>query len=155
MSTVIVTLSGFLGAGKTTLMLSAAELLRKEGLSVACITNDQGDRLVDSRMVEQRDLPLGQIDGGCFCCKFNELLDTIKLIMAAHRPDVIIAEAAGSCTDLTATVIRPLRSLYGDAFAVKPLTTVIDPFRLEEMIPLDENVSSPSFAPEVAYIFRK
>lgn len=156
-STVFIPLSGFLGAGKTTLMLAAAERLRAKGLTVACITNDQGDQLVDSRMVESSGggFPLGQVKGGCFCCKFHELADTIHIIIASHRPDVILAEAVGSCTDLTATVIRPLRAHHGDEVRVMPLTTVIDPQRFDEMLfgPAAEGVTG--FSPEIGYLFRK
>ena len=44
----LILVGGFLGAGKTTLLVRAAELLRKEGLSVALITNDQDQGLVDT-----------------------------------------------------------------------------------------------------------
>jgi hypothetical protein len=43
--------------------------------------------------------------------------------------DTVIAEAVGSCTDLQATVVRPLRREHGDALAVAPLTAIIDPGR--------------------------
>lgn len=153
--TLFIPLSGFLGAGKTTLMLAAAELLRSKGLTVAAVTNDQGDLLVDSNMVEKRGLPFGQVQGGCFCCRFDDLAETLHMIMAANRPDVILAEAVGSCTDLTATVIRPLLSLYGDLFKVRQLTSVIDPLRLEQMISGGEEEKPSGFSPEIGYIFRK
>lgn len=149
--TILIPLSGFLGAGKTTLMLAAAALLRDRGLTVACVTNDQGDHLVDSSLVESKNVPLGQVSGGCFCCRFNELTDTLNVLIAAHRPNVILLEAVGSCTDLTATVILPLRAMHGDALLVKPLTTVIDPSRLEEAM----QEASVMLSPEVGYIFRK
>jgi G3E family GTPase len=153
--TVFVALSGFLGAGKTTLMLSAANILRARGLTVACVTNDQGDLLIDSNMVETGGFPLGQVRGGCYCCKFNELVDTLNVIMAIHHPDVILAEAVGSCTDLTATVILPLKSLHGDMIQVRPLTTVIDALRLEEMLSVSEESESSVFSPEIDYIYLK
>lgn len=149
--TLLIPLSGFLGAGKTTLMLAAAAMLRDRGLTVACVTNDQGDHLVDSSLVDSKKVPLGQVSGGCFCCRFNELTDTLNVLIAAHRPDVILSEAVGSCTDLTATVILPLRAMHGDALLVKPLTTVIDPNRLEEAM----QEASMTLSPEVGYIFRK
>ena len=43
-----VALSGFLGAGKTTTLITAAKLLEKTGRQVAVVTNDQGTDLIDS-----------------------------------------------------------------------------------------------------------
>jgi G3E family GTPase len=148
--TVLILLSGFLGAGKTTLMLSAADDLRAKGINVACVTNDQGEQLVDSKMVLQKEIPLQQIQGGCFCCRFDELVDSINEIMDEHHPDIILAEAVGSCTDLVATVIKPLRSFHGDKLDIRPLTVVIDPHRLSEL--LSQNTS---FTEEIMYLFRK
>lgn len=154
--TIFIPLSGFLGAGKTTLMLATAEQLRERGLTVACVTNDQGGLLIDSSMVERAGMPLGEVRGGCFCCKFDELLDTVRLIMAAHRPDVILAEAVGSCTDLTATVIRPLKQLHGELLQARPLTTVMDPLCLEEvLIGTDGNEEARGWSEEIRYIYRK
>lgn len=148
--TELIVLSGFLGAGKTTLMLAAAELLRASGKSVACITNDQGSNLVDSKMVFKKEIPLQQIEGGCFCCRFDQLVDSINEIIAGHQPDVILAEAVGSCTDLAATVIKPLQSYHGDLLEVRPLTTVVDPERLSE------HLSKTSlFSPEISYVYQK
>ncbi len=148
--TVLVLLSGFLGAGKTTLMLSAAEHLRSKGITVACITNDQGGQLVDSQLVLHKRLPLQQVQGGCFCCRFDDLADSIKRIIAGHRPQVILAEAVGSCTDLTATVIKPLSSFYGGELDIRPLTVVTDPHRLSELC-----FQSSPFNKEVVYIMEK
>jgi hypothetical protein len=154
--TAVIPLSGFLGAGKTTLMLAAAAILREKGLRAACVTNDQGGQLVDSKAVEAAGIPYGQVEGGCFCCRFNDLADTLGTIAAVHRPDVILAEAVGSCTDLTATVIRPLKAMYGDRFRVAPLTTVLDPFRAEAMLAEGDNgAEAGEWTPEVKYLYGK
>lgn len=150
MSAVFIPLSGFLGAGKTTLMLKAAELLKKRGLKAVCIANDQGGMLVDAMAAAQRGFPVGQVAGGCFCCKFDELTETIHALLASERPDVIIAEAAGSCTDLEATVVRPLLVLHGDRIRPLGVTTVIDPWRLRQWYGRESR-----FTPEIDYIFRK
>ncbi|WP_169082454.1 GTP-binding protein [Paenibacillus sp. PL91] len=146
----LILISGFLGSGKTTLMLSAADLLRRRGLEVACITNDQGEQLVDSKMVLRKELPLQQIQGGCFCCRFEKLADSINEIIELHSPDVIIAEAVGSCTDLTATVIRPLQAMHGELLEVRPLSVVVDPGRLAAMMS-----QSAAFTKEIVYLFQK
>lgn len=124
-----VPLTGFLGAGKTTTMISAAKKLQDRGRKVAVVTNDQGTALVDSRLARSAVDAAAEVTGGCFCCRFDELADTVTTLVAGDGVDTVIAEAVGSCTDLQATVVRPLRQYYGDSVAVTPLTTVLDPMR--------------------------
>lgn len=122
----LIFVGGFLGAGKTSLILCAANLLQRSGARVAVITNDQGGNLVDTRRMRAEGFDTAEIGGGCFCCRFSDLIDAADSVMR-YRPEVIFAEPVGSCTDLAATVVRPLQSLYGAQFRVAPLTVLIDP----------------------------
>jgi Ni2+-binding GTPase involved in maturation of urease and hydrogenase len=124
-----VPLSGFLGAGKTTTMVAAATALEQAGRRVAVVTNDQGVDLVDTALARAKIDAVGEVTGGCFCCKFDDLVDVVTRVVAERRADTVIAEAVGSCTDLHATVVRPLCQYYGDRFLVAPLTTVVEPLR--------------------------
>jgi hypothetical protein len=126
MKPTIVLIGGFLGAGKTTLILAAAERLQRRGATVAVVLNDQGDDLVDTHLVQSRDVSADQVAGGCFCCRFPDLIDALDRL-AAHAPEVIFAEAVGSCTDIVATTLRPLLRDYPDRFRVAPLTVVLHP----------------------------
>ena len=125
-----VALSGFLGAGKTTTLIAAARELERQGRRVAVVTNDQGVDLVDTQLVRSALDRVAQVTGGCFCCRFEDLLSVIEAVLDREGADTVIAEAVGSCTDLQATVARPLAKFYGDQFSVAPLTTVVDPGRL-------------------------
>jgi G3E family GTPase len=122
-------LTGFLGAGKTTTMTATALALQEQGRKVAVITNDQGVELVDTKLVRSKIDSVAEVTGGCFCCKFEDLVEAIVALVAADDVDTVIAEAVGSCTDLQATVVRPLRQYYGESMVVAPLTTVVDPLR--------------------------
>lgn len=115
-----VMIGGFLGAGKTTAVAQLAKHLSESGLRVGLITNDQGRELVDTRMLRSKGFATEEIPGGCFCCRFNSLLDAARRLTAQTRPDVFIAEPVGSCTDLVATVTYPLRRIYGGEFSVRP-----------------------------------
>ncbi|WUT00215.1 hypothetical protein OHA46_27585 [Streptomyces sp. NBC_00708] len=122
-------LTGFLGAGKTTTMTATALALQEAGRKVAVITNDQGVELVDTKLVRSKLDSVAEVTGGCFCCKFEDLVEAVVALVNSDGVDVVIAEAVGSCTDLQATVVRPLRQYYGDSMVVAPLTTVVDPLR--------------------------
>jgi hypothetical protein len=126
MTPTLAVIGGFLGAGKTTLILAAARLLEQRGMRVAAIFNDQGDELVDTRLAQSDGLCCDQVTGGCFCCRFPDMLDAAGRLLA-HRPDVIFAEATGSCTDIVATTLRPLLRDHGERFRIAPLTVVVHP----------------------------
>lgn len=137
---------GFLGAGKTTAMAAAARELLRRGYKVGVVANDQGRDLVDTAFFRSLGLPAEEVAGGCFCCRFDELVQSSGRLIASAGVDVLLAEAVGSCTDLAATVYRPLRRFFRDRFALAPLTVVVEPDRLGEM-------EGTAFPDEVAYIF--
>ena len=145
-------IGGFLGAGKTTAVLKLARHLRERGLRVGLITNDQGSELVDTAMLASHGFPVEEIAGGCFCCRFNSLVEAAQKLGADTRPDVFIAEPVGSCTDLVATVSYPLRRIYGDSYTIVPLSVLIDPVRAERILGLAEG---GKFSEKVLYIYRK
>jgi hypothetical protein len=122
----IAVVGGFLGAGKTTLILTAARLLQQRGVRVAAILNDQGDDLVDTHYAAAMGINCDQVTGGCFCCRFPDLVEAAGRLLE-HRPDVIFAEAVGSCTDIVATTLRPLLRDHQDRFRIAPLTVVLHP----------------------------
>jgi G3E family GTPase len=147
-----VMIGGFLGAGKTTAVAAMAQRLVRDGLRVGLITNDQGSELVDTAMLRARGFATEEIPGGCFCCRFNSLVDAAKKLDDASRPDAFIAEPVGSCTDLVATVTYPLRRMYGDRFRIAPLTVLVDPVRAEQVFGL---APARKFSDKVLYIWRK
>jgi Ni2+-binding GTPase involved in maturation of urease and hydrogenase len=143
---IVVPVGGFLGAGKTTLILTAARILKLQGLRAAAILNDQGADLVDTRLARASGLDADEVTGGCFCCRFSDLIDALDRIRQ-YRPDVIFAEAVGSCTDLAATTLRPLLRDHGTAYRVAPLSVLVDPARARELL-------SPAADPDLAFLFQ-
>src|SRR5215204_1152002 len=115
-----VMVGGFLGAGKTTALARLARFYMGRGQKVGLVTNDQAADLVDTTSLRAQGLPVEEVAGACFCCRFDDLVGKLGLLEAAERPDVILAEPVGSCTDLVATVAQPLKDLYGRRFEVAP-----------------------------------
>jgi CobW/HypB/UreG, nucleotide-binding domain len=128
MTATLCLVSGFLGAGKTTTLLAAARELRLRGHRPAIVTNDQGRELVDTQLARTVTDAVGEVVDGCFCCRFEDLAKVVTTLVRGGA-DVVLAEAVGSCTDLRATVVRPLLAHHGEALRVAPLTTVVDPAR--------------------------
>ena len=147
MKPVLAVVGGFLGAGKTTLILAAARLLQQRGLRVAAILNDQGDDLVDTHYAGSLGVACDQVTGGCFCCLFPDLVEAAGRLLES-RPDVIFAEAVGSCTDISATVLQPLKLEHAAHFRVAPYTVLADPERTRRWM-------DPNLDPELAFLFYK
>lgn len=145
-------IGGFLGAGKTTAILAIAQKLSGKGRRVGLITNDQSMGLVDTALLSRRGQSTAEVTGGCFCCKFNSLVEASEQLSQQNRPDVFIAEPVGSCTDLKATVSYPLRRLYGDTYRVAPLCVLVDPVRVARVLGLE---TGKVFSSKVQYIYRK
>ncbi len=147
----IILVGGFLGAGKTSLLFEAASRLVKNGKHVGLITNDQAPELVDTTFLEYTNGAIKEVSGSCFCCNYEGFTDAIIHLIENQQADVIIAEPVGSCTDLSATILQPLKEHYGKDFVIAPLTVLTDPKRLSDI--LDGRYSG--LHPSAVYIIRK
>ena len=147
-----VLLGGFLGAGKTTAIARLARHFIDRGRKVGLVTNDQASGLVDTRSLQAQGFRVGEVAGACFCCDFDGLVSTIAQLDREETPDWIIAEPVGSCTDLAATVLEPLRRLHGDRYELGPLAVLLKP---EHGLKILGNRAKAGFSQKAAYIFLK
>ena len=151
----LIFVGGFLGFGKTTALgVMARDIIRK-GMRVGIVTNDQSANLADTvivqQMLEELGVPIEEVVAGCFCCKFDELIDQIEKILI-HEPDVLLGEPVGSCTDFVAAVANPIKIHYQEAFTFAPFCTMVDPDRVRELLLKEVDTTFPE---EVAYLFGK
>ncbi len=144
-------IGGFLGAGKTTAMARLARTWMAAGRRVGIITNDQADHLVDSELLAPHALGVEEIAGGCFCCRFDALAEAAGALAETYSPEVILAEPVGSCTDIVATVVRPLQRLYEQEYQVAPFSVLVDPVRARQVL---VERGTGGFSPKVVYILR-
>lgn len=94
----ILVLTGFLGSGKTTLL----NRMLREWPRSAVLINEFGETPVDHRLLEQQNLPLMTLSGGCLCCQIRGTLAPVlkNLRMAWGQPDApeferVILETSG------------------------------------------------------------
>lgn len=147
----LILVGGFLGAGKTTLLWEAAQNVMRKGQRVGLITNDQAPELVDTAILSHKEVKVAEVNGSCFCCNFQGLIDATQKLKREAEADVIIAEPVGSCTDLSATIIQPLKENLRGELQVSPLTVLADPVRLSDIL----NGGNAGLHPSAAYIFKK
>lgn len=87
--------SGFLGAGKTTVL---NELLAGDhGLRLAVIVNDFGSVNIDAALIRADNDGIISLENGCVCCSSSgQLTDTLDLLAGRHPPpDAIVLESSG------------------------------------------------------------
>lgn len=149
-TTKVILVGGFLGAGKTTMLWNVAKHLTEQGKKVGLITNDQASELVDTTFLESTKGVVAEVSGSCFCCNFNGFTEAIQNA-SSQGIDVIVAEPVGSCTDLSATILQPLKKNFADTLSVAPLSVMADPKRLEAILSGDDSGLHKS----AAYIVRK
>ncbi|GAB4362521.1 MAG: GTP-binding protein [Deltaproteobacteria bacterium] len=147
----ILFVGGFLGSGKTTLLWTAAKILIARGKRVGLITNDQAPHLVDTGLLARQGLRVGEVAGGCFCCNFPGLIRAADSMRNRIRADVLLAEPVGSCTDLSATILQPLKDRFRERFLPGPLTVLADPERTVRVL----DGKRTGMHRDTAYILRK
>jgi G3E family GTPase len=147
----LIVVGGFLGAGKTTFLYETTKFLMNQGKKVGLITNDQASELVDTAILLQTNVKVAEVSGSCFCCNFNGLINSIKQVNTDSNADIIIAEPVGSCTDLSSTIIQPLKANLNQKLIISPLTVLADPFKLKSIL----NGENAGLHPSSVYIYQK
>ncbi|MGL4654923.1 MAG: CobW family GTP-binding protein [Sarcina sp.] len=88
-------ISGFLGAGKTTLIkkLLSEELYKEK---IAIIENEYGEVAIDGNLLRGEKVEVTEISSGCICCNIKgDFKDSIAQIVNDYKPDRIIVEPTG------------------------------------------------------------
>lgn len=132
----VTVLSGFLGAGKTTVLNHV--LANREGLRVAVIVNDMSEVNIDARLVADGDAALNRVEeqliemtNGCICCTLREdLLLEVGKLARAGRFDYLLIESTGVSEPLpvaeTFTFADDEGRSLGDVAMLDTLVTVVD-----------------------------
>ncbi len=147
----LIFLGGFLASGKTTTLLRLAGDLVRAGHKVGVLTNDQGEELVDTELFRASGLDTRDVRGGCFCCRLEDFFAQAARLVSSSKPDFLLAEPVGSCTDLVATVLRPLQQGHRGEYAIAPFTVLVDPLRARNALSRE---GKATFSEKVTYIYR-
>jgi G3E family GTPase len=92
----IVLIAGYLGSGKTTLIIALSKQLAGQGTKIAILVNDVGAIPVDGAVMQEYGLTVKDIGGGCICCQVaGNLMKTLETLAVSVRPDLVIIEPTG------------------------------------------------------------
>ncbi|MES2950319.1 MAG: GTP-binding protein [Pseudomonadota bacterium] len=140
----VTVLSGFLGAGKTSLLNHI--LANRQGLRVAVIVNDMSEINMDAALVEKSAAKAGaalsrteeklvEMSNGCICCTLREdLLLEVKKLAAEARFDYLLIESTGIGEPLPVASTFDFEDENGDSLnhvaRIDTMVTVVDAFNL-------------------------
>lgn len=89
-------LAGFLGSGKTTVLMELAGFLVRNGKRVVILENEISSTAVDNQLLESRGFQVRTIFAGCICCSSSGVLcEDVRKIQQECNPDWLIIEATG------------------------------------------------------------
>lgn len=133
----VTVVTGFLGAGKTTLVNRwLAELPRGE---VAVIVNEHGATGIDGELLAERVRVLIEITGGCVCCKTQgELVRALDaLSIGPPVPRRVLVETSGAASPAGVIGAIAASGSRTGAFALDGVITVVDATRLKLLVEHD------------------
>lgn len=147
----ITVLTGYLGAGKTTLINHV--LNNQEGYKVAVIVNDIGEVNIDAELIQkggivkEEDSNLVPLSNGCICCTLKvDLMKQIGELVKTGKFDYILIEASGICEPLpiaqTITVLEEQTKSHNLPITCRldNVVTVVDAARLVYEFGAGENL---------------
>jgi G3E family GTPase len=136
----VTVLSGFLGAGKTTLMNHV--LNNRQGLRVAVIVNDMSEVNIDADLIRagganlsRTNETLVEMTNGCICCTLrDDLLREVRTLARDGRFDYLLIESTGICEPLPVAATFAFRDengeSLGDVAKLDTMVTVVDAVNL-------------------------
>lgn len=133
----LILVTGFLGSGKTTLIIRLARAAIERGLRTAIVVNEAGEIGIDDQLMRRLGLDVRELAGGCVCCTLTaELPSTLQRLAAESRPDVVILEPSGIAEP---GAILAAVALSGDVAPERiSVGCVVDPLRIEMLLEVVE-----------------
>ena len=118
-------ISGFLGAGKTTLI---KKLLKDafKGEQVVLIENEFGEIGIDGGFLKEAGIQIREMNSGCICCSLvGDFGTSLKEVVDKYHPDRILIEPSG--VGKLSDVIKAVQGVQGDVdIVLNSYTTVVD-----------------------------
>ena len=125
--------SGFLGSGKTTLVLRVVKHAIEKGLKAAILVNEIGEIGIDNQLMRQLDMNVWELVNGCICCTLSaDLVDTLQQLDAEYSPDLVVIEPSGAADPKS--ILAALPYYKGTPFESMTTVSVLDPLRIDMLL---------------------
>ena len=116
--------SGFLGAGKTTLI---KKLIKEayNGEKLVLIENEFGEIGIDGGFLKEAGIEITEMNSGCICCSLvGDFGEALKKVLSEYNPDRILIEPSG--VGKLSDVIKAVKNINSDKIILNSFTTVAD-----------------------------
>lgn len=129
--------AGYLGSGKTTLIIALGKALTEKSYKVAILVNDVSGIPVDGKVIEEYGLTVKELGGGCICCQVvGSMTKTLETLAKNMHPDMVIIEPTGmavpnSIKDALGPLSKKLPIEFG------PTVVLFDVTRAEKLLTYD------------------
>lgn len=118
--------SGFLGAGKTTMLNKLIKHIVDKKEKVVLIENEFGKVPIDADLIQNEGMELFEINQGCICCTVkSDFLSTLSEIAGKYNPDRVLFEPSGIFILEDALEILKVPDIKS-RYTVNSLTTIVD-----------------------------
>ena len=122
--------SGFLGSGKTSLVLRVVQYALEKDIKVAILVNEIGEIGIDNQLMKQLDMNVWELLGGCICCTLSaDLVKTLEQLERDYGPELVIIEPSGAADPRS--ILMALPFYKGTPLESQVSVAVMDPLRLE------------------------
>lgn len=129
--------SGFLGAGKTTLFQRLLDAAVAEGVKLAIVSNEFGDTGIDKALLDAGEDGFVELDGGCVCCRLSDALgETLERLITTVRPDRLVLETSGAALP-GEVVVQFWRPPLSDLITDEVVAIVVDAEKAASAAPVD------------------
>ena len=117
-------ISGFLGAGKTTLIKKLiAEAYQNE--KIVLIENEFGEIGIDGTFLKDSGVTINEMNSGCICCSLvGDFETSLKEVLDTYHPDRVIIEPSG--VGKLSDVIKAVSTINSDEMELDSFITVVD-----------------------------
>jgi len=133
----VVQIAGYLGSGKTTLVIALSRKVAEAGMKVAILVNDIGSVPVDGRVMEEYGMTVKDIGGGCICCQVaGTMMKTLETLARGTKPDVVIIEPTGIAVPESIRQTVMLNAAKTGA-VLGPTIVLFDTTRTEKLLTYD------------------
>ena len=131
----ITAFTGFLGAGKTTVILSLIQQLNASSSTsstspqppIVWLKNEFGDTQTDSLLAQQSGIATQQLTNGCICCTATgQLHDTLTQLLSSYQPARILIETTGSSSPVALALTLKAFTQQQPAVHLESIVCVVD-----------------------------